>query len=203
MAKINGGSNTLRRTETALSGSLKDDSREELRDSYMSHLKQSKSRKSMVESKSDDLSCSQDKVSNSHQRNKEMSDSRSMNRYGTLVFPAHDDQISGLDLGNSFNKRFSTFTRKRHHSHEPHIGVNFARVTKKDLVPPSNKYHQIANLNNFLNSKFDSYAREYGTFFQRKIGVFEDKLDVLKREIQVNTIAEKRTQNSSHAVGKG
>ena len=141
LAKINGGANNLRRTETALSGSLKDDSKEDLRDSYMSHLKQSKSRKSMIESKSDDHS-SQDKASNSHQRIKEMSDSRSMNRYATLVLPAHDDQISGLDLGNSFNKKYGTFSaKKRNFSHEPHTGVNFARVTKKDLVPPSNKYH--------------------------------------------------------------
>ena len=74
------------------------------------------------------------------------------------------------------------------------------RMTKKDLVPPNNQYHMITSLNQFISNRFDFYAREYGEFFQIEITKFEDKLDALKREIQLNTLAEKRTQNSSHAV---
>lgn len=73
-------------------------------------------------------------------------------------------------------------------------------MTKKDLVPPNNQYHMITSLNEFISNRFDFYAREYGEFFQIEIKKFEERLEALKREIQLNTLAEKRTQNSNHAV---
>lgn len=74
-------------------------------------------------------------------------------------------------------------------------------MTKRDLVP-ANKHHKLRSLDDFLNSRFDHYAREYGEFFQKEITRFEEKLESLKREIQLNSLAEKRTQSSSHAVTK-
>ena len=66
-------------------------------------------------------------------------------------------------------------------------------MTKKDLVAPNNQYHKSTSLNEFISNRFDFFAREYGSFFQDEITHFEEKLDALKREIQLSTLAEKRT----------
>ena len=58
------------------------------------------------------------------------------------------------------------------------------------------------SLNEFISNRFDFYAREYGEFFQQEITKFEDKLDALRREIQLNSLAEKRTQGSSSAANQ-
>ena len=58
----------------------------------------------------------------------------------------------------------------------------------------------ITSLNVFISNRFDFYARDYGEFFQVELAHFEERLDALKREIQLNTLAEKRTQNSGHNV---
>jgi hypothetical protein len=90
LAKITGSINNLRRTETALSGSQRDDSREDLRDSFMSHLKPSKSKKSMMDSKSDLSSDIHGDRAGTHKL-KDSSESKSIHRHGTLPYGCHDD----------------------------------------------------------------------------------------------------------------
>ena len=60
------------------------------------------------------------------------------------------------------------------------------RTTAADLVPSKNKNHRIASINQFLNSVFDNYAREYGEFFQDQVKMFDEQFEGIKREIYLN-----------------
>ena len=60
------------------------------------------------------------------------------------------------------------------------------RTTAADLVPSKNKNHRIASINQFLNSVFDNYAREYGEFFQDQVKMFDEQFESIKREIYLN-----------------
>jgi len=190
MMKINGNIYHLKRNETALSGSLKDDSREDIRDSYMSNFKQAKSRKSGLSSKSDmseDMGDHQSFKTGGTAKTKEayeaMSDAKSYNRMGSMHHNHLDDQLSNNDLHQSRAKRSDTIGRKKgRFGHEQFSALQLQRLTKRDLVPP-NKHHKLRSLDDFLNSKFDHYAKEYGEFFQKEITRFEEKLESLKREI--------------------
>ena len=72
------------------------------------------------------------------------------------------------------------------------------QLNKNNLVPPKDQYHRLNAVNEFISNRFDRYAREYGQFFVVQIQRFEDKLEALKKEIQINALAEKRT----NSVGK-
>ena len=110
--------------------------------------------------------------------------------------PASEDASQG-DISTLYNRRVNNTQSRRKGIHvigsEGGTLVNSFRVTKANLVPQNNTYHKDNGVNEFINNKFDQYAREYGEFFQIEITKFEEKLEALMREIKLNTLAEKRT----------
>ena len=40
-------------------------------------------------------------------------------------------------------------------------------------------------VNDFLNNVFDEYVKEYGAYCNKNLESFEDRLELLKREIQI------------------
>jgi len=104
---------------------------------------------------------------------------------------------------SSFNDTTTVYSkqmRRRGHILSDQNLNSSSRLTKQSLVPPSNQYHKITAVNEFMCSKYDYYTREYGEFFQAELAKFEEKMDGLKREIQLNSLAEKRT-SSHHTIG--
>ena len=64
-------------------------------------------------------------------------------------------------------------------------------------MPTNSNHHHMIGINNFLNNAFDEYAREYGEFFQEAISAFDTKIDTMKREIYLTTLAEKGPQGGA------
>ena len=52
-------------------------------------------------------------------------------------------------------------------------------------MPPKNKNHKLGGIDLILRSVFDDYAIEYGEFFAEQLDEFDEKLEALKREIQI------------------
>lgn len=80
---------------------------------------------------------------------------------------------------------------------EANVATKLLTATKRDLVPEHNEHHELKFLNQFMENKFDHYTHEYSDFFQIEISQFEKKFEMLKREIQLNLLSEKRTLGSS------
>ena len=49
----------------------------------------------------------------------------------------------------------------------------------------------MSGINNFLNTVFDDYAREYGEYFKDEVVAFDDKFERIKNEIYLNSQADK------------
>ena len=60
--------------------------------------------------------------------------------------------------------------------------VNF--FEKDDnLSPAQDVKHPIKNIDNFLKTEFDKYAKEYGDYFLKRLAEFETQLNELKLKL--------------------
>ena len=72
-----------------------------------------------------------------------------------------------------------------------------ARVTEADIKKigesEAQKEHNMQFINDFLVTIFESYIKEYIGHFNRLLTTFEDKFEILKREIQLEHYANKKS----------
>ena len=48
-----------------------------------------------------------------------------------------------------------------------------------------------------MNTVFDDYAREYGEFFQDQVKMFDEQFESIKREIYLNSLADRQSQGAT------
>ena len=102
------------------------------------------------------------------------------------------DEINQEEINSYNNKVITSRVRRRGLQISPaKMIAQFNRTSSADLVVSSNIHHKLNGINTFLNTVFDNYAREYGTYFKDQIVAFDKKLEVIKQDIYLNSQAEK------------
>ena len=74
------------------------------------------------------------------------------------------------------------------------------RVTSADLKRPGQeekKPHKHEFINNFMTTIFDDFIKEYKNHINEMLKTFEDKLDMIKREVQLEYLANKKSNGRS------
>ena len=74
------------------------------------------------------------------------------------------------------------------------------RVTSADLKRPGQedkKLHKHEFINDFMTTIFENFIQEYMNHINDMLKTFEDKLDMIKREVQLEYLANKKSNGRS------